>query len=153
MFFVNAFAEMAHIFFPLSLSLAPGFALMKFTPWQTWGAVTAISWLVLFPVLLLSTFQQNTPMGVFAPRIWGSLLLRPAHWLVLYVQSAIIAGVTGVIIAQIAMSAPEWILAVVPVTLAGVFVYFRVLGRFAWWLSESLPAEEEDAPEPRYKRF
>ena len=153
MFFVNAIPEMGHIFFPLALSMAPGFALMKFAPWPTLCVAVVVSWLVLFPLLLLSTFQQNTPMGVFAPRIWGSLLLRPAHWLVLYAQSAIIVGVVGVTIAQIAMAAPEWILAVVPVTLAGLFFYCRVLGRFAWWLSESLPAKEEASPEPRYNRF
>jgi DNA-directed RNA polymerase subunit M/transcription elongation factor TFIIS len=153
MFFVNCFPEMAHVFFPLSLSLAPGFAMMKFVPWPTWTAALAVSWLVLFPVLLLSTFQQNTPMGVFAPRIWSSLILRPAHWFVFYVQSAILVAVAGVSIMQIVIAAPEWMLAAVPVVLTGLFVYCRILGRFAWWLSESLPVEEEISPEPRYKRF
>jgi DNA-directed RNA polymerase subunit M/transcription elongation factor TFIIS len=153
MFFVNCFPEMAHVFFPFSLSLAPGFALIKFAPLQTWAAVAALSWLVLFPVLLLSTFQQNTPMGIFAPRIWGSLILRPIHWLVFYGQAAIIAAVTGLSIMQIGTAAPEWILATVPVVLAGLFVYCRILGRFAWWLSESLPVEVEISSEPRYKRF
>ena len=45
-----------------------------------------------------------------------------------------------------------WILATVPTVLAGLFLYCRVLGRFAWWLAESLPEEQAEA-EPRYKRF
>jgi DNA-directed RNA polymerase subunit M/transcription elongation factor TFIIS len=152
MFFVNCFPEMGHVFLPLSLSLAPGFALMRFTDPHIWLLAAAASWLLLFPVLLLSTFHHNTPMGVFAARIWGSVLLRPAHWFVFYVQSAIIAAATAVTIVQIALAAPEWILTAVPIALAGAFVYFRVLGRFAWWLSESL-SEQEIRPEPRYKRF
>lgn len=152
LFFVNSFLEMACIFFSFSLSLAPGFALMKFAPWQTWTAVATGSWLMLFPVMLLSTFQQNTPMGVFSARIWSSLLLRSGHWLVLYIQSAIIVAVTGITVLNLAISAPEWTLLSVPIVLAGWFVYMRVLGRFAWWLSESLPVDEEPPIEPRYKR-
>lgn len=153
LFVVNCFLEMAHIFLPLSLSLAPGFALMKFAPWQTWTATAGVSWLVLFPVMLLSTFQQNTPMGVFSARIWSSLLLRPGHWLVFYAQSAILLAATAFTVVSIAITASDWILLTVPIALLGAFVYFRVLGRFAWWLAATLAETIESRPEARYKRF
>lgn len=152
-FVVNCFPEIAHIICPLSLSLAPGLGLMKFTTWQTWAPVAALSWLILFPVMLLSTLQQNNPMGIYSPALWSSVVLRPAHWLLFYIQAAVIIAVTGATILRIVHAAPEWILITVPVGLAGWFVYLRVLGRFAWWLAESLPADETPQPEPRYKRY
>jgi DNA-directed RNA polymerase subunit M/transcription elongation factor TFIIS len=149
----ESFMEMVYIFFSTAISLIPAFAVMKFVDWQYSVLIGAASMLLCFPVLLLSSFQEGTPMGVISPRIWGSVFRRPAHWFVFYAQSAIIAAVTGVTIVQIAISAPDWILAVVPVALAGLFVYFRVLGRFAWWLAESLAEAVGPPPEPRYKRF
>jgi DNA-directed RNA polymerase subunit M/transcription elongation factor TFIIS len=149
----ESFMEMVYIFFSTAISLIPAFAVMKFVDWEYAALVGAISLLLCFPVLLLSSFQESSPMGVVSPSIWGSVFRRPAHWFVFYVQSAIIAAATGVTIVQIAIAAPEWILAAVPVALAGLFIYFRVLGRFAWWLAESLAAKEEFRPEPRYKRF
>lgn len=90
-------------------------------------------------------------MGVFSPKIWGSVAIRPAHWMLFYIESAIILGATAVACAALLLSG--WVLAIVPAVLAGLFVYCRVLGRFAWWLSESLSEEEEPEVEPRYKRF
>jgi hypothetical protein len=149
----ESFMEMIYIFFATALSLIPAFAVMKFVDWKYSLVVGSVSLICCFPVLLLSSFQESTPMGVLSPKIWGSVFRRPAHWFVLYLQSVIIAAVTGVTVVQIAISAPGWILAAVPVALAGLFVYFRILGRFAWWLAESLAESESPRPEPRYKRF
>jgi DNA-directed RNA polymerase subunit M/transcription elongation factor TFIIS len=152
-YFFESFMEPIYIFFSLGLSLIPGFSLMRFVPWQYSFAVGAVSFLIFFPVLLLSAFQQSTPMGVFSVRVWQSLALRPGHWLLFYVESAVIWAIGGAIIAGYIMLLPEWPLGVVPIVHATAFVYFRVLGRFAWWLSESLPAEDVPSIEPRYKRF
>ncbi len=89
-------------------------------------------------------------MGVFSAKIWGSVAIRPAHWMLFYIESAIILGVTAGACATLLLSG--WILAIVPAVLAGLFVYCRVLGRFAWWLAESLAVDEPEV-EPRYKRF
>ncbi len=149
----ESFPEIFFIFFPVALSLIPAFAVMQFVPWQYSTAVGSVSMLVFFPVLLLSTFQESTPMGVFSSRIWGSLALRPAHWLLFYIESAIILAASAITCANIFVFAPGWNLVIVPIALAASFVYFRVLGRFAWWLAESLPEKEDPQIEPRYKRF
>ncbi len=149
----ESFPEIFYIFFPVALGLIPAFAVMQFVPWQYSTVVGCVSMLVFFPVLLLSTFQESTPMGVFSARIWGSLAIRPAYWLLFYIESAIIWAAGAVTCANILLYAEGWILAAVPIALATGFVYFRVLGRFAWWLAESLPEKEEPEIEPRYKRF
>jgi DNA-directed RNA polymerase subunit M/transcription elongation factor TFIIS len=149
-YFFDCLLEMMHIGVTLSLSLAPAFALLRFVSWQYFAAAACGSFLLLFPILLLSTFQESSPMGVFSPKIWGSVAIRPAHWMLFYIESAIILGATAAACAALLRS--EWVLAIVPAVLAGLFVYCRVLGRFAWWLAESL-TEEEPEIEPRYKRF
>jgi DNA-directed RNA polymerase subunit M/transcription elongation factor TFIIS len=149
----ESFMEPIYIFFSLALSLIPGFSVMRFVPWQYSFAVGACSFLIFFPVLLLSAFQQSTPMGVFSVKLWQSLTLRPGHWLFFYIESAVILAAGGAIITGYLWLLPDWLLGVVPLALATLFVYFRVLGRFAWWLSESLPEEETPQLEPRYKRF
>jgi hypothetical protein len=141
------------VFFSTAIGLIPAFAVMKLVEWQYAALIGVVSWVLCFPVLLLSSFQESSPLGVFSPKIWGSLFRRPAHWFVFYVQSAVIIAATAVSAIKIAISAPEWVLAVVPVALLGLFIYFRVLGRFAWWLAESLAPVEAPRPEPRYKRF
>ncbi len=151
--FFECLMEMLHIGTTLSLSCIPGFAVMKFVPWEYSFAVGGGSFLIFFPVLLLSTFHQNTPMGIFSLRVWGSLVLRPAHWLLFYVESAIILAIGIAASMAILVMAREWLLGIVPVALATAFVYCRVLGRFAWWLAESLPVKEKPEIEPRYKRF
>ncbi len=149
-YFFGCLLEMMHIGTTLSLSVVPAFALIKFIPWQYSIAAGCGSFLFLFPILLLSTFQESSPMGVFSAKIWGSVAIRPAHWMLFYIESAIILGATAS--AGVALLLSEWILAIVPAVLAGLFVYCRVLGRFAWWLAESL-SEDEPEVEPRYKRF
>jgi DNA-directed RNA polymerase subunit M/transcription elongation factor TFIIS len=146
----ESFMEMIYIFFSTALSLIPGFALIKFVPWQYSMAVGCGSYLVFFPVMLLSTFQEGSAMGTFSHKLWASVFQRPAHWLLFYFESAIIGAVAAA--ASIGLFYSGWVLAIVPVALAAAFVYFRVLGRFAWWLAESL-SEDEPEVEPRYKRF
>jgi DNA-directed RNA polymerase subunit M/transcription elongation factor TFIIS len=149
----ESFFEMFYLIFPITLSLIPTFVAMKFVAWEHLLAVGCGSLLLFFPLILLSASQQNNPMSAFSARIWGSLILRPAHWLLFYIQSAIIWAIGAWICAGIIINAPVWILATVPIALGTAFLYFRVLGRFAWWLSESLSAKTLPKIEPRYKRF
>jgi DNA-directed RNA polymerase subunit M/transcription elongation factor TFIIS len=149
----ESFMEPIYLFFSLAISLIPAFSVMRFIPWQYSFAVGAGSFLIFFPVLLLSAFQQNSPMGVFSLKLWQSLALRPGHWFLFYLESVVIWATGGAITIGYLWLLPDWLLGVVPLALATLFVYFRVMGRFAWWLSESLPAEEVPQLEPRYKRF
>ncbi|QEG34859.1 hypothetical protein [Bythopirellula goksoeyrii] len=141
-FFINCFPELFHIIVPLAVSLTPAMAMLALLPWQIGAVAAAGSLLVVYPVLLLSTFQEGTPMGVISPRIWGSVFKRPLHWLLFWGESTFLWALVGVTVVLMLRQAPNWPLATVPIALAGALVYFRVLGRFAWWLAESLPEED-----------
>ena len=141
-FFINCFVELLHIGLPLAVSLTPAFAIMAFVPWQYTLPAGAGALILLFPVRLLSPFEESTPMGVISPKIWSSVLKRPLQWMLLWAESAFLWALVAVTIALLVRQAPNWTYAGVPIALAGWLVYFRVLGRFAWWLAESLPDED-----------
>ena len=141
-FFINCFVELCHIGIPLAVSFSIAMAFIALLPWQIGIAAGLGAFLVVLPVFLLSTFQEGTPLGVFSPRIMGSVFKRPFHWLLLWGESAFLWALVGVTIALLIRQAPGWSYVGVPIALAGALVYLRVLGRFAWWLAESLPEEE-----------
>ncbi len=152
-FFINCLLEMSFVGLALALSLIPAFALLQVGAWEVGIATGSGALLLIFPVLLLSAFQENTPLGVFSPRVWGSLFRRPLHWFLFFAQSTVVAGLVAVTVGLLGQNYPEWIYAGVPLALAGMLVYFRILGRFAWWLAESLadpnPLTGKDAEDNR----
>ena len=102
------------------------------------GLATGVGMLLSFPVLLLSTLETGSPIEIFSPRILKSLIRRPFHWLLLYIQTAIIAGAC---LWLATLWVPDSLYLFCPSAMAASLLYFRLLGRFAWWLAESMPAE------------
>ncbi|MEM9352332.1 MAG: hypothetical protein AAGA92_04910 [Planctomycetota bacterium] len=90
--------------------------------------------LLCFPVMLLSALENGSSMDVFSKSVWGSVLRRPLHWLLFYVEAAVLAA--GCAAAILWMGDSAW--AAAPMLVAAGLVYFRLLGRLGWWLSESL---------------
>ncbi len=87
-----------------------------------------------FPVMLLSALENGSSMEVFSKRVWASLLRRPLHWLLFYVE----VGLLGVGCVAVVSLASDFAWAAAPAIVAAGLVYFRLLGRLGWWLSESL---------------
>ena len=140
---------MADLFFFITsgtLAMAPwwvlGQTLHKDVPAEYLGVLTAVGWLFTFPLLLLSCLENGSPMELFSLRVFGSVVRRPGHWLLFVVQSLILVG--GCLIASAALLV--WnrysLLLTVPLGVCASMLYFRMMGRFAWWLAESLPVEK-----------
>lgn len=149
----ESFSEMYYLIFPIAACAILAFAASQFLPREQAVIAGGAALLFFFPVMLLSTLQESSPLAVFSPRIWASLSLRPAHWFVFYAQSAILWGAGVALGRAIFIKAPEWKLAIVPWGMAVSFLYFRLMGRLAWWLAESLPDKTGTESEPRNKRF
>jgi len=110
--------------------------------WESQGIVMMVGWLFTFPLLLLSSLENGSPLEPFSASIFGSVSRRPGHWLLLVVETTALAvGALSVIVALSAGSAIVALLAI-PFCVATVLLYFRILGRFAWWLAESLATTE-----------
>ena len=108
------------------------------------GIVQACGWLFTFPLLLLSCLENGSPMELFSPKIFGSLSKVPGHWLLLFLQSVALAGGSLLAVAGLLTVDLRLAFLAMPLLVAAGFLYFRLLGRFAWWLAESLATEEAE---------
>ncbi len=146
MIFVDWAAECFYVLFASAMALAPGMLAWKFIPalpLELGPLLAAASWLLLFPVFLLSQLENGLSLEFFSPKLAGTLLKRPGQWLLFYAESVVLLG--GCTAAIIGLQILSPVLVVVSVLLASVasFLYFRLLGRLGWWLAESLAVEEE----------
>ena len=130
--------EMMFLGISLALSILPGWALGTLLAEPVISI--AISSLICFPILLLSTLETGSPIEIFSTRILSSLFKRPAHWLLFYCQTTIIAAACAWVALQLL---PVYIFSFILFAMATWLLYIRLLGRFAWWLAESLPLVEE----------
>lgn len=104
--------------------------------------IFVVGWLFTFPLLLLSSLERGSALEPFSTKIFGSVTKRPAHWLVLVLESAALVGCAAYAIDQLLAKSLVLMLATIPLAIATMLLYFRVLGRFAWWLAESLPTSD-----------
>jgi hypothetical protein len=110
------------------------------------GAVTAGGWLMFFPIVLLSSLDQGSPLDVFSPRVLGSLVRGFVPWLTFYVVSTLWLAGFGYL-AWKAAGTPAALLLVPAVCVPASLLYMRHLGRLAWWLADALPARDDDDDE------
>lgn len=102
------------------------------------GTATAVA---LFPILVLSALEQSSPLGFASASIWKSLGERRGRWVKFYLLSVGLA-----VLALLASSLLPtsnfllWGLAAAGLATIGM-VYFRLVGRLAWCLSEPEEAQ------------
>jgi len=108
------------------------------------GIIETCGWLFTFPLLLLSCLENGSPLELFSPQIFSSVTKRPGHWLLFFVETVVLAGVCLVSLAAMLTYNPKLVFLAVPLCVAASLLYFRILGRFAWWLAESLATAEKE---------
>ena len=145
------FGEAATMGLALAFSLIPGWALGKLALHLGIGQPeigTMLGFFFCFPIVLLSALEQGSPFGVISVRILSSLIRRPGLWFLFYLTTAFEAACfLGLVwIGSIGFQlVGELAVACIVASAVGVaLIYLRVLGRFAWWLAESLPEESEE---------
>jgi len=121
----------------------PGWAIGQVVP-QAGLALAIGGWLVGFPVLLLSALEAGSPLAIFSPRLAASVFRRFGYWLLFYLESTLLIGAGGLAAGTLVFVSPWFALAAVPLCVGVAIVYFRLLGRLAWWLAESLTISEDD---------
>ncbi len=99
----------------------------------------AISAFVCFPIALLSSLERSSPLEIVSTRIFGSLVRRPGHWLLFYLQTGLLMG----LFLMGTQLLGKYLLLAIPLGMFLSVVYFRLLGRLAWWLAESMPEMED----------
>ena len=126
----------------LAIGIVPGLVAAPLWDWLGWPkllmmAVTAI---VLFPVLLLSMLETNSPMAPVSPPVWESVLRAWRAWGLFYLIT-VPAGVIVCVLAAITLHNSVVLGAIVASILltAAWMTYFRLLGRLAWFCAGGPP--------------
>jgi hypothetical protein len=111
----------------------------------------------LFPFLLLSMLEANSPMNPFSWSVCRSLVVRWWAWGMFYIETTVILLATAWLIGNVwPIMKPLLAMALLaPVVVAVLLIYFRLLGRLAWCLAResargkrpSEEAEPSDADE------
>jgi hypothetical protein len=118
---------------------------------------TGVSVVVLvFPFGLLSTLLEGSPIGVISPRLLTSVGKLFGPWLLFYLESfllaAIVGGVAWLLGSQNTSGSsrelpPAIVWGLPPLVLAALLIDMRLLGRLAWWISDSILGEDDDQKE------
>ncbi len=147
--FLDWAGECFYVVFAGAMSVAPGLLLWRFIPplqqWVWAGPVAAAaSWLVLFPLFLLSQLENGSPMEFFSPKLASTLFKHPGQWLLFYSEVILGVGSSAAAIYGLTLLSPWLLVGMVLIAAAMSFLYFRLLGRLAWWLAESIPVDDEE---------
>ncbi|WP_166828768.1 MFS transporter [Thalassoroseus pseudoceratinae] len=126
------------------------------TPW----AWTAFAFLLIAPVVLLSSLEANHPLTPLTVPILRTLIFYPQGWLLFHLVTG--GWVLGMALVGEALLAYPFFAAFLlgPMLAAFLMVYPRMLGRLAWGASTMLATDDEsdedppesDAPQRKKKR-
>ncbi len=118
----------------------------------TYGAFAAVaplalSWVVLFPLVLYSMLAEGSIMAPFSTATYKSLQAAPEGWVYFYVYAAML-GVMGCAAFGFVCS-HRWIVNIIG-SVGVVFVavlYCRILGRMMWYCAEKMARLERQRAE------
>ena len=109
------------------------------------GVGTLVGWFLAFPYFLLSVLETGSPLVPFSLPILKSFWQAWRGWLQFYLHSAAIWGVAiGLIEFVLLWQGRYFLVLVAGVVVAAMILYFRLLGRLAWYAAEQLDADEPD---------
>jgi hypothetical protein len=152
--FIDWISDSLYVFNALFFSALLGLGLLLLAgPLGPAGALAMpLTMLALFPILLLSMFEADSPLMPLSPLVWRSTLDAPLAWLAFYVESAALCVGVGWLLRE-SILALEW-LALVPnafLLVAAMMIYFRLLGRLGHCCADAArrrdPEEAEEFEE------
>ena len=113
------FPELVYYLIAITVSGVPGWAIAHFTTNEPLIATlaTAGGMILAFPLIILSQLDGGSAFSVVSPRIFQSLFLCPFSWLMFYVETAFLVGIS------VTMGAFLPSLAVTPVLVMSVILY------------------------------
>lgn len=103
---------------------------------------------VMFPIVLLSMLEANSPMMPLSWHVWRSLVRVWRAWGCFYIETTLLAvAVLGLILGVWQLN--RWL--AIPVgsaaLVAAAMIYFRLLGRVAWCYAQAVQKDEREAAE------
>ncbi len=145
--FFEWMTEPLYIVSAIFVSLVPGVAL-RWLPDDYRGAdfiVMPVSLFVLFPLVLVAMLENGTPAGVVSWPVCRSLWRAWKGWISFYFMSGLVVVAAAGLAIAARWVGPSCEIPAVPVIVVLVWlIYFRLLGRLAWYCAEKDRAAEVD---------
>jgi len=150
--FLDWIGEPLHLFCALCTSAVPGAAvawlLMKLgISTEAVVSITApVSMFLMFPIVLMSTLEQNSAFGVVSLPVWRTLWTTADVWAKFYAASGVLVAVSAVV-PCLASCVNVFVGAIVAAALqtAAWMIYSRLLGRLAWVCADRAAFDELEA--------
>jgi DNA-directed RNA polymerase subunit RPC12/RpoP len=152
--FFDWFLDPLYLFYSLCVSLMPGAGLAWCLAQLDWTVpgLPLLSLFLLFPVVLLSTLEKNSPLAVFSWPVFRSLRTAWQGWAGFFVATVALSVAAGNVLLAVRPAGELWLVMVAsPLFVIVWFVYFRLLGRLAWYCAEhggvEADADASESPE------
>ncbi|MGI9455263.1 MAG: MJ0042-type zinc finger domain-containing protein [Aeoliella sp.] len=141
---IDWLGEAFYLMVTFAAAAIPGWAVgtLAFSAPEDLATATALSIWLCFPVVLLSTLEASSPWALVMPGVLGSLRYFPGSWVLFYLMSgaglmlAIGVLVTVEVLGLLGGIGGLGLLLAVPIVIAAVGLYFRLIGRLAWQIRE-----------------
>jgi hypothetical protein len=144
---IDSVGESVYVFVTLAVAVLPGLVVTplcdllgcpKMVP-------TGISVGLLFPLLLLSMLENNSPMQPFAQSVWQSVAAAWRAWGIFYAITVPAMLLTRLLVMVSLTWLGPWGSLPAGVLLAAAWmIYFRLLGRLAWFCCGRWAEEQEE---------
>jgi hypothetical protein len=148
--FLDYLIEPLYLFNSLCVSVLPGAALsgLLVGGGLLGGLLTPAIAILLFPIVLLSMLESNSPLGAVSWPVLRTLGAACRGWAAFYLASAALLAATGAV-AAIALGIGGLFGEFVAATTltAAWFIYFRLLGRLAWYCADRMARDEPEEDE------
>ena len=148
--FLDWIGDCLYVINALVLSALPGLGVLLLAgPLGPAGALAVpLSMLALFPVLLLSMFEADSPLVPVSPAVWRSMLDVRWAWGAFYAETAALCLAVGWFLRE-SMLALQW-LTLVPdafLLVAAMMIYLRLLGRLGHCCADAARRRDPDEAE------
>ena len=161
--FLDWFGSALYVVVGGMISALPGWAVAHIPPLSGLGLtplLTAVSVGICFPIITLSQLDNNSSMGILSGRVLASMKRCPFSWAFFYFECALIVAIcaiatvlvgTGGDVARLVhfrgqvisfIGSPLTILWLMPLYVAALVIWARLLGRLGWLLAETVAIEE-----------
>ena len=145
--FLDWAGEIFYLLNSFAVSLMPGVGASFFFPddVQSQAICIVASVFVLFPILLLASLEAASPFFPVSGVIFLSLLTAWWAWLLFYVEAALLAAAAGGLSAlAIQYLGLPGLIPTAFIGMGAMFIYFRLLGRMAWYCAPAEGAKNEE---------
>ena len=146
--FLDWMGDCLYVVAGLAVSIMPGgLAASLISGGYAWGVVGLASALLLFPIVLLSMLEADSPLTPLSSRVMRSMPTVWQRWLCFYALTIPLTFVVAGLLVWLVVRGDGWLIPAAAVLLiASVMIYFRLLGRLACCSDEEEKKAAETEP-------